>query len=351
MGAGRRRTGVNRRSWRLLAFTAMAALAAVVSLPLLPLEHAAAGVGFGVVPDFPTPVTVGQQNLPAQYTITNVSDGTQAVGTVTMSQMTLVPSCSNFTPGCIGGTADPNTFTLSAMGVGTGTVANPNACTGRTFNIVVINAATGEVEFQPSDGLGPVVLGPPSLANDLDVCQIAFTFNVNKIPNHDSFPPVPNAQTNQIGFALGTHQDGTVGTGSGSDVTTVLQAAPTIVTTATPTAAFGAPISDTAMVTGKAGSPAPTGTVTFTAFGPNNATCAGAPVFTSPAQPLSGGPPTATAMSTPFTPTAAGTYRWIASYSGDANYQPATTTCNDANESSVVNTVPTTLTTQATPTV
>jgi len=85
---------------------------------LLPVPMAVAGVGFSVVPDFPTTVTVGQTNQPGTYTITNNSDGSQAVGNVTINQMTMVPSCSNFAPGCAAGTADPGTFDLSATGVG-----------------------------------------------------------------------------------------------------------------------------------------------------------------------------------------------------------------------------------------
>ena len=38
--------------------------------------------------------------------------------------------------------------------------------------------------------------------------------------------------------------------------------------------------------------------------------------------------------SNPFTPTLAGTYRWIASYSGDANNAPVAGKCNDAGENS-----------------
>ena len=125
----------------------------------------------------------------------------------------------------------------------------------------------------------------------------------------------------------------------------------TIVTSATPTVTIGSPISDTATVTGSpAPAPAPTGTVVFTLFGPDNATCTGAPIFTSAAQPLAGGPPP-TANSGPFTPTATGTYRWIAAYSGDANYPAATSACNDANEASVVNQAVATIVTAATPTV
>jgi hypothetical protein len=40
-----------------------------------------------------------------------------------------------------------------------------------------------------------------------------------------------------------------------------------------------------------------------------------------------------TATSADFTPTAPGTYLWTASYSGDVNNNPASSPCNDANES------------------
>jgi hypothetical protein len=116
----------------------------------------------------------------------------------------------------------------------------------------------------------------------------------------------------------------------------VNKAAPTVATSATATATLGQPIADTATVTGLGGTfPAPTGTVVFTAYGPDNATCAGAASFTSAAQALAGGPPP-TASSEPFTATALGAYRWRAAYSGDANYAARTTDCNEPGESSRV---------------
>jgi len=105
----------------------------------------------------------------------------------------------------------------------------------------------------------------------------------------------------------------------------------TIVTTAS-SATIGSAITDTATVSGSG--PVPTGTVTFNAFGPNDATCAGPSAFTA-TTPLAGGPPP-TANSGPFTPTIPGTYRWVAAYSGDANYTGVTGACNDPNETSVV---------------
>jgi hypothetical protein len=284
---------------------------------------ASAGVGFSVVPDFPTSVTVGQTGIAATYTITNNSDGAQTVGNVTMLSMTMVPSCSNFSTNCSTGTADPNTFTLSATGTGqAGT-----GCAGTVFTITVTTPATGEVTFVPST---PVVLGPPSLSNDLDLCRISFTFSVNTVPNNDSSPATPGLQTSQIGFAQGLHDDLSIGTGSGSDTTTVAQATPTIVTQASGPVPVGGQITDTATLSGGVSA---TGTITFRLFGPGNDQCSGTPAFTSTSPVTANGNVT----SASFTPTAAGTYHWVAQYSGDANNAAAgPTACNDTNEDVVI---------------
>jgi hypothetical protein len=88
---------------------------------------------------------------------------------------------------------------------------------------------------------------------------------------------------------------------------------------------IGGRVSDTATLSGGS---APTGTITFRLYGPNNATCAGSPVFTSTVPVNDNG----TYTSGAFTPTAVGTYRWIASYSGDLRNEPASGACNDPNE-------------------
>ncbi len=105
-------------------------------------------------------------------------------------------------------------------------------------------------------------------------------------------------------------------------------ATPTITTQAVTPVTVNGTITDNATVTGRV-NPQAGGTVTFSLYGPNNATCTGAPIFTSTvALPTA----TNTVTSAAFTPTAAGTYRWIAAYSGDANNAPVTGACNDANE-------------------
>src|SRR5439155_542036 len=88
------------------------------------------------------------------------------------------------------------------------------------------------------------------------------------------------------------------------------QATPVLTTVATPTALVGGSISDTANLAGGFGTLG--GTITFTLFFPNDATCGKAYTLSlHDALPISGGG-TGTATSDPFTPSQAGTYRWRA---------------------------------------
>jgi hypothetical protein len=105
-----------------------------------------------------------------------------------------------------------------------------------------------------------------------------------------------------------------------------------IVTAATTTASVGGTIQDTAKTYFENGTG--TGTITFTVYGPDDATC--------------GGPATAagsitgtfvddgTYSSLPIVAALPGTYRWIASYSGDLTTKSATSVCNEPAGLSVV---------------
>lgn len=108
---------------------------------------------------------------------------------------------------------------------------------------------------------------------------------------------------------------------------------PVLSTTASPTVRLGeGDLTDTATVSGRVGPLA--STVSFSLFGPDDDTCAGPAIFTDTDVAL----PTTTnsVTSAGYTPTEPGTYRWIATYSGDANNLPAAGECNDAGESTVV---------------
>jgi hypothetical protein len=103
-----------------------------------------------------------------------------------------------------------------------------------------------------------------------------------------------------------------------------------IATSATGQVTIGGSITDTATITPSDA----VGTVNFAVYGPDNSTCTGTPVFTSNNRPVTSG----TATSDAFTPTAVGTYRWIASFTptDPTKFDAVAGACNDANESSVV---------------
>jgi hypothetical protein len=95
------------------------------------------------------------------------------------------------------------------------------------------------------------------------------------------------------------------------------------------TITIGGSVTDTATLSGGNN---PTGTITFKVYGPDDATCSGAVVFTSTVTVNGNGSYTSGA----FTPQAVGTYRWIASYSGDAKNTASSGACGDQNEQVVV---------------
>lgn len=100
----------------------------------------------------------------------------------------------------------------------------------------------------------------------------------------------------------------------------------TLTTQASPAVQIGGLIHDTATLSGGV---APTGTIVFELFGPNDATCTATPAFTSTVTVAGNG----SYVSAGFTPISVGIYRWIATYSGDAANAASATACNDANES------------------
>jgi hypothetical protein len=114
---------------------------------------------------------------------------------------------------------------------------------------------------------------------------------------------------------------------------------------------LGSTLDDTATLSGTAndpdGSPAD-GTITFTAYGPHSdTTTCDTVAYTSVVNVSGDGDYTASSgTGGTFVPTVAGTYNWIAVYSGDPpNTLDASTACGDANESTVVITLQPTIAT------
>jgi hypothetical protein len=158
------------------------------------------------------------------------------------------------------------------------------------------------------------------------------------VPTLDRQAGVPGLQTAQIVAASVQTDTGTLGSGQGTTTpVTVLQATPTVVTNASPDFALSTgQLSDIANVSGLV-SPSPAGNVTFRLYGPTDPSCADTPVFIDIRSLTVGADPTAgTATSAAFTPTEAGTYRWVATYNGDVNNASVSGTCGDSTESRVV---------------
>ena len=188
-------------------------------------------------------------------------------------------------------------------------------------------------------------VGSTVILNGVDPCAVFWRVPSLATLNGVNFPGTVVAGT---GIHLGTGSsligralvaaagDATLAGGSnvgGCSVAGVGLAAPVSSTqVALPLVALGAAVSDSMTLNGGLGAAAPTGTITFNLFGPNDATCAAAAIFTS-AVPVNGNGVYASGS---FTPVAVGTYRWIANYGGDANNTATANVCNAANENVIV---------------
>jgi len=108
----------------------------------------------------------------------------------------------------------------------------------------------------------------------------------------------------------------------------VAKATPALGATAGPGGPIGTALTAAAALTG---AHSPSGQVTYDVYGPDDATCANPPIF-SDTRAVGAAVPS----SNPFTPATAGTYRWVAHYSGDANNEAASSACNLAGQSAVI---------------
>lgn len=322
---------------------------AIVAIPLfiafVGSSVADAGLGASATPTFPTTVTVGNMGLAASIQLENLNTIPNTASTVCNVGdalpcpvgelgITLIPSCGllgAFSACSPTGGADPGVFQVSATGLGSA----GTACAGMTFAVTLIDPAFGQLRFAPQPPGTHVQLPLPG-----DICRIDFTFDVLKVPSVDQDPATAGRQTVQV-VDNTQHDDGSI-TASGrgtSNGTTVERATPTIATTPTPTIPVGSgQLADAATVSGRV-NPQAGATIDFRLYGPNDATCTGAPAFESLVvpYPVAGGAVTSAA----FTPTVPGLYRWIATYSGDANNFAVSGVCSDSSESvSVTPTIP-----------
>jgi hypothetical protein len=144
-------------------------------------------------------------------------------------------------------------------------------------------------------------------------------------------PSAPGTYRFVASYSGDSHNEGVAGACNDADESVaVAKAGPGLATTASAGVALGGQVTDTATISG---GQSPGGTITFVAYGPNDATCASAAAYTSSPVTVSGNNSYTSAA---FTPSAPGTYRFVASYSGDSHNEGAAGACNDADESVAV---------------
>ncbi len=314
---------------RSLAGSLFAATVAVLGLSAVFAVSAGAqvnGARLAIGPTIPTSTTVGAKGVPVYISLTNLSEPTDGRLIIPADSITFTPSCGSLPGGAVPPcpTPDPGVFSVSPTGTGrTGT-----NCGGNTYTISQTSPATGEMRL----------VGPAITLNASDpttrvggTCVIDLTFDVMKAPAIDGDPLTPGIPTYQLVNTAGWHTElNNTASCCGSSHTTVVPAAPGLNTQASAPVKLGGQITDTANLTGGV---SPTGTITFKFYAPADTNCVGPPVFTSPPVAVNGA---GSYTSAPYTPTVAGTFRTIASYSGNASNVPVTTKCNDTGESVVV---------------
>jgi len=232
------------------------------------------------------------------------------------------------------------------------TRASPSAAVGNP----ITDTATVSGGFNPTGTLSFFLFqagGPTPSPCATSPVSISVNVPVNGDGSYTSPPVTPGAPGTYVWVAEYSGDANNQGVADFSctdpnERVVVAQSAPTVTTAASGPVALGGSVSDTATVAGGTGfnsTSGPSGTITFSLYGPDDATCTGPPAFTSaPVTVLGGGD----YPSGPFTPPTPGSWRWVASYSGDTANAPVTTACADPSESVLVVAAPT-LTTQATP--
>jgi hypothetical protein len=140
-----------------------------------------------------------------------------------------------------------------------------------------------------------------------------------------------------------SHNNPVSACGGTNESLTVNKATPSLSTNATASVSVGGTVTDTATL---ANGYNPTGTITYTLYGPSPTQSCTSQVGQVTSSVNSGNN---TYTSPTITPPSAGTYWWIANYGGDANNAATTNGCGQSGESSVVTKVTPIITTNASP--
>jgi uncharacterized repeat protein (TIGR01451 family) len=193
----------------------MAIAGAMSALALLAIAPAFAGIGGSVVPDFQSPINVGQI-LTASIFITNNSTPNNDNESMKVTNIFVTPSCSAVTNGVCTG-IDKDVFTIESV-IGDPFDTN-STCKNLAFNVGPEDA-NGQFQLIPNNVSQSVTLGPSS--GSTNYCNIQLNLSVNKAPV-DSTPGTPNTRTT-VSLAHAKMQGATTGlsaTATGGSISVV----------------------------------------------------------------------------------------------------------------------------------
>lgn len=190
------------------------------------------------------------------------------------------------------------------------------------------------------------VYGPDNSQCSAPPATVPSSVRVSRAGDYRSAPFTPTAPGayRWVASYSGDEQNAPVHTSCGDSAETVAvtKAAPALHTVALTVVPIGGQARDAAFLTHGAD---PHGTITFRLYGPRDSSCARPPVFTTDQNVIGNG----IYRSSEFAPRQTGVYRWVATYSGDANNDHATTACGAHGEDVVVVARRPVLTTSASP--
>jgi type VI secretion system secreted protein VgrG len=282
---------------------------------------------------FPSPA-----NVVAPFSFAHAADGpanNARAATLTLyNALAAAGGAVPILPGLAGQVLGPGTYTTGAALL----------TSGGTLTL----SGSGVYIFQITSSL-TTVLGSNVVLIGVDPCNVFWQVSSLATLDGAAFPGNVVAQTG-IHLGTGASISGRALAAAAGDVTMAGSnsvggcsapgpglAATAVGTAASAPVAVGGTITDTATVSGGGfGTAVPTGTITFNLYGPADATCTAAPIFTSIVAVNGNG----NYVSAPYVTPAIGTYRWIANYSGDLNNVATTNACNAVNESVVVTAAP-----------
>jgi MBG domain-containing protein len=254
----------------------------------------------------PKPVTITADNKSSVYGQPDPAFTSSTAGLIAGDALTTAPTCGVAVPH-----ANAGSYPITCSG----------ADAGSNYSIQYVGGTL-------TVGTATVTITPNNQSKLPNAADPAFTFTVSGLVPGDNLTTGPTCGVSGPHDAPGTYTITCSGADAGSNYTiaygtatlTVAKATPALSTSPSPSVPVGGQISDTAQLTGGA---SPSGTVTFTLYGPGDTTCAH-PLATRVGT-LTGG----SAGSGTVQATQAGTYYWVASYGGDAANNVVTGSCGD----------------------